>query len=232
VIADRIPRARISWKQCFRAIPSAYPPISLFERIADPGELDDLLEVEALTDDRVRATVGRLDLVPVEYRITGPGAGWVMGAFTHIRSSRFNNETFGAYYTARERETAVQETRYHREQFLRATGEAPLEIGMRLLSATLEADLHDLRGHRSIWPDVYHQTDYSFSQMLAQLLRERNSWGIAYDSVRHAGGECAAVFRPKRSRIVGPPSTLFTHGTARASWISARPRVDSGCILK
>jgi hypothetical protein len=32
---------------------------------------------------------------------------------------------------------------------------------------------------------------------LARALRERGSWGIAYDSVRREGGQCAAVLRPR-----------------------------------
>ena len=34
-------------------------------------------------------------------------------------------------------------------------------------------------------------------QVLAQPLRKAGSNGIAYDSVRFEGGECAAVFRPR-----------------------------------
>jgi hypothetical protein len=224
VNADQIPHSRVCWAPCFRAIPSAYPPISLFERIADPGELDDLLAVEALTDDRVRATVGRLDLVPLQHRVTGPGAGWIMGAFTHVSPSRFNDDKFGAYYTAKERETAVRETVYHREVFLGATGEAPMEIGMRLLAATLDAELHDLRGLGSTWPDVYHQTDYNFSRLLAQILRDRDSSGIAYDSVRHPGGECAAVFRPHAISNCWPAEHLiYTWDGARIQDIREAP---------
>lgn len=41
---------------------------------------------------------------------------------------------------------------------------------------------------------------------LARALKAKNSYGIAYDSVRHAGGECVAVFRPPAlsNRIQGP----------------------------
>lgn len=207
--ANDIPLASVSWRPCFRAIPSAYPPISFFDRIADPGDLDALLEIEALTDDRVRMTVGRLDLVPMEYRVTGPGAGWIMGALTHPSPSRFNDDSFGAYYTARERETAIRETVYHRERFLAATGQPAMEIGMRMLHANLDAMLHDIRGRLATLPEVYHDTSYSASQGLAQLLRGRHSWGITYDSVRHRGGECAAVFRPRAVTDCWPAELLI-----------------------
>ena len=71
-----------------------------------------------------------------------------------------------------------------------------MELDMRVLRADLEADLHDVRGMRPELEAVYDESDYTASQALARTLRARRSWGIAYDSVRHAGGECAAVFRP------------------------------------
>ena len=37
---------------------------------------------------------------------------------------------------------------------------------------------------------------YTASQHLGRTLRESESNGVAYDSVRRIGGECAAVFRP------------------------------------
>jgi RES domain-containing protein len=185
------------------------PPITFFDRVAPPEDLEDLLEVEALTDDRVRASVGRLDLVPTHYRVTGPGAGWIMGAFTHISPSRFNDETFGAYYTGLERETAIRETVHHRQIFLAATAEAPMEIGMRMLTATLDAQLHDVRGGGAAWPGIYHPSDYSSSRLLAQTLRRRDSWGITYDSVRHPGGQCAAVFRPHALTNCWPAEQLI-----------------------
>jgi hypothetical protein len=39
--------------------------------------------------------------------------------------------------------------------------------------------------------------DYSASQALGRALRAERAWGIAYESVRREGGECAAVFRPR-----------------------------------
>ncbi|MCB5945900.1 RES family NAD+ phosphorylase [Acidocella sp. KAb 2-4] len=61
----------------------------------------------------------------------------------------------------------------------------------------LDAELHDIRGKRDTQASVYHTTNYAAGQVLAYHLREAGSYGIAYNSVRHAGGECVAVFRPK-----------------------------------
>jgi len=45
-------------------------------------------------------------------------------------------------------------------------------------------------------PTLYQRSNYSSSQALARDLFKEGSSGIAYDSVRHKGGQCAAVFRP------------------------------------
>ena len=49
-------------------------------------------------------------------------------------------------------------------------------------------------------PAIYAADDYSASQALGRRLRDQNSWGIAYDSVRYGGGECVGVFRPPALR--------------------------------
>ena len=67
---------------------------------------------------------------------------------------------------------------------------------MRVLSVTVRAPLHDLRGLRAILPDVYRPDDYTAAQLLGGALRAGGSNGIVYESVRHDGGKCVAVFRP------------------------------------
>lgn len=195
---DAVPVSRVRWPFCYRIIPSRFPPIQLFERVADPADLDAVFAIEALTNDRIRDEAGILSLVAPEDRVTGAGASYIMAAFTHVSpiGGRFTDGNFGAYYAAKDLQTAIDETVYHRERFLRATSEGPIELDMRVLRAKLAADLHDLRGRQADRPDIYDPDDYSASRLLARRLRERGSWGIAYDSVRRAGGECAAVLRP------------------------------------
>jgi hypothetical protein len=199
VTPEDVPLSHVHWPSCFRIIPSRFPPVQLFERVAAPEDLDAVFAIEALTNERIRDEVGALHLVPPQDRVTGAGAGYLMAAFTHISplGGRFTDGTYGAYYAARELATAVDETVYHRERFLRATGEDPIEVDMRVLRARLEAELHDLRGLTGAAPEIYRPDDYSASQALGRRLRAMSSWGVAYDSVRRQGGECAAVFRPR-----------------------------------
>jgi hypothetical protein len=196
--AADVPVRAVRWAPCFRIIPSRFPPVQLFERVADPADLEAVFAIEALTNDRLREEAGELRLVPPEDRIAGAGSSFIMASFTHLppAGGRFTDGTFGAYYAARERETAISETVYHRERFMRATGEPPMELDVRVLRATLRADLHDLCGAQVRWPGVYDPHDYAAGQALGRKLRLWRSHGIVYDSVRHAGGTCAAVFRP------------------------------------
>ncbi len=193
-----IPVNLVTWLPCWRIIPSRFPPIDLFERVADPADLEAIYELESLTNDRVREEVGELQLVPSQDRISGRGTSYIMAAFTHLNpaGSRFSDGTYGVFYTAYTLDAAIAETRYHREQFLRATSEPPMELDMRVLLADLHQQLHDLRGRQQALPDVYALDDYSAAQALGKRLRPQNSWGIAYDSVRHPSGECTAVVRP------------------------------------
>jgi hypothetical protein len=197
--AAEIPVTALRWSPAFRIIPSRFPPIQLFEDVADPADLEAVFLVESLTNDRLRDQVGELALVRPADRVSGPGSSFVMGAFTHISpvGGRFTDGSFGAFYAARERETAIAETVYHRERFLREMGAPPTQLDMRVLRCTVRAEMHDLRGLRSRLPDVYAPEDYAASQALARELRGAGSWGVVFESVRHEGGECCAAFRPR-----------------------------------
>jgi hypothetical protein len=194
-----VPVTRVEWKPSWRIIPSRFPPVDLFERVADPTDLDAIFKIEALTNDRLREQVGTIELVPAEDRVSGPGTSIIMAAFTHLNpeGSRFSDGTFGVFYAAKNLETAIAETKYHRERFMRATNEARLDLDMRVYLVDLEANLHDLRGLSAQYPLVYHAEDYGGGQHLARSLRKTGSNGIAYDSVRWSTGECVAVFRPR-----------------------------------
>ena len=189
--------SRVRWAPSYRIVPSRYPTVDLFERIADPADWDALFAVESLTNSRLRQEAGDISLVPPAHRVSGPGATFIMAPFTHLgEGGRFSTRQFGAYYAARSLETALRETIHHRERFLRATNEGPIELDMRELQATVSAALHDLRGERRSRAAVYDPDSYEASQRLATGLREAGSKGVVYDSVRHEEGECVAVFVP------------------------------------
>lgn len=189
----------VAWKPCWRIIPSRFPPIALFERVTEPNDLEAIFELESLTNPRLRDEVGEISLVPPEERISGPGTSIIMAAFTHLNpeGSRFSDGTYGVFYAANDLETAIAETRHHRERFMRATKQEHMELDMRVYVTDLDGELHDLRGQKATQPLVYHNDNYAAGQHLAKTLRKEGSNGIAYDSVRREGGECVAVLRPR-----------------------------------
>lgn len=201
-LVEQIPVRRVRWRACYRSVPSRFPPIDLFERVADPEDLDAVIALESMTNDRLRDEIGEIRIVPAEQRVTGPGAGYVMAAFTHTPpgGGRFSDERHGAYYAAQALATSIAETSYHRARFMAATKQAPMHLDMRVLAAELDARLHDLRGMRAQLPAIHDPDDYGASQAFAREARRAGSDGIAYDSVRHEGGRCVAVFSPRRIR--------------------------------
>ena len=189
----------VRWQPCYRVISSRFPPIALFERVAHAEDWDALYWLESLTNPRLRDEVGEIELVPAEDRVFGPGATVIMAAFTHLNpeGSRFADSTFGAFYAAASLETSIAETRFHREAFLRATHESPMELDMRTYLCDVSSSFHDIRGKREEMADLYDPDSYVASQKFARTLKLAGSNGIAYESVRHAGGECLAVYRPR-----------------------------------
>ncbi|PKP96711.1 MAG: hypothetical protein CVT74_16235 [Alphaproteobacteria bacterium HGW-Alphaproteobacteria-13] len=194
-----IPVTLVAWKPCYRIIPSRFPPISLFEDVADPADLEAVYLIEALTNDRLREEAGELSLVPPEDRVSGPGSSPIMAAFTHLnpRGDRFTDGSYGVFYAGLTLETAIAETRYHRTRFLQATDEPAQELDMRVYAVDLDGSLHDVRALRDSHPALYHPDSYAMSQAFARDLRADGSEGIVYQSVRDDGGECAAVFKPR-----------------------------------
>jgi RES domain len=182
------------WTPCHRLVPSRFPPVGLFDRVAAPDDLQAVFDIEALTNDRLRDETGDLALVPAADRISGPGTTPIMAAFTHLNpeGSRFSRGTFGVYYCAQTLPTALAEVRYHQERFLLRTREGAMRLQLRLYLADLDARLLDVRKVVACrLPD-----DYAPSQMIGEQAHAERKDGILYRSVRHATGVCAAVFRP------------------------------------
>jgi len=189
-------------------VATIFPPIDLFEEVADAGDLDALMALRARTDplsERIQPALA----IPPRDRVYGPGAGYVMAPFvypspdgTRFGPPALTAESFGVYYAARDEATAIAEVKHHRVAFLEAMRAPAQDLDFEVLRAPVKgAHFYDLRGRQREFPGVYSLTDYSVSQKLGAEIRRKDADGIAYDSVRREGGECVAVFRP---RCVGP----------------------------
>lgn len=191
------PLRRVRWQAACRIVPTRYPAVNLYDRVADAEDFDALIALEALSNERLRDEIGEIERVPAADRVFGPGSGPIMAAFTHVNSegSRFSDGRFGMFYAARDRATAVAETRHHHARFLAATRQGPMHLPMRLLHVTVDARLHDLRGAE--FAAVHDPSDYSPSRTLGHHLQAQGSAGVVYRSVRHAKGQCVGLFKPR-----------------------------------
>ncbi|MBA4766478.1 MAG: RES family NAD+ phosphorylase [Porphyrobacter sp.] len=198
--AADIPVSRIEWKGAVRIIRSAFPPIDLFEDIADPADWPLLISAEQKTNPRIMTTIGNLDLVPINRRVGGNGASYLMAPFTHVstdRPSRFTDGSYGVLYVGDRFETALFETIHHHARFTARTREAPGWASQsREIVMSVAADLHDLRALTGEPAPAIDPDNCAASQALARHLMGAGADGIAYPSVRHPSGECVALFYP------------------------------------
>jgi hypothetical protein len=196
VVSDTPALTRVTWPKAYRLIRSIHPPIDLFEDIADPRDWEALASAESKTNPRLWDHLGRLDLVPPERRVSGPGASYLMAPFVHVshdRPGRFTDGSYGIYSAGNAEEVAIREVAHHHGRAMAASAEAPgWTSQFRMLVNRLDLDLHDARPF-----DRFHDPDdYQAPQALGRQLRRAGSNGIVYRSVRHADGECAAIFWP------------------------------------
>ena len=190
---------RIAWRPAYRLIDSRFPFVGIFDRIAAADDLEALIAIESLTNERILDEAGILALVRPEDRVSGPGTTPVMAAFTHTRASRFSDGTFGVFYASRRRETAIAEVRHHKARFLAATHEPSIDLDMRLYAADVSGRFEDARD-LAVDNPIYDREAYDVSQRFARKHYIANRVdGIVYRSVRDArpGGECIAAFRPR-----------------------------------
>ena len=190
---------RVRWAQACRIVPTRYPSVFLYDRVADADDFDALYALEAMSNERARDELGQIERVPRDQRLFGPGSGPIMAAFTHVNlaGSRFSAGAFGVFYAARDRATAMAETRYHHARFLAATAQAAMHLPMRLYHVTVDARLHDLRPAGAVPSAVYHPDDTTAGQALGAQLRALGSAGVAYRSVRQPKGQNVGLFTPR-----------------------------------
>jgi hypothetical protein len=191
------PRIALSWVPAYRVISTRFPSVNVFDRVASPEAFEALYALEAMTNDRFRNEAGEISLVPQAERLYGNGSGPIMAAFTHLnpQGSRFSDGSYGVFYCARKKETAIAETRYHQTAFMAATRERPMRLQMRLYTVEAKGEALDLRKACAADPRIVDPDHYEVAQVIGRELRNGGTQGVIYPSVRHAGGLCLAAFR-------------------------------------
>lgn len=197
--------SHVRWERAFRVIPSKFPPIDLFEDLTnDPAEWELLAQIETAVNPAYRDAIGEVSFVPVDHRVSGPDATWVMAPFCHLNplGSRFSDGTYGVYYAGNRMETAIYETIYHLEIRLRAGQAASDDLDQRVLVGVIEGDFVDLNSDANAAAPFLDPNSNTASQAVGATARRAGEDGILYESVRDPGHLALAVFIPPR---VSPP---------------------------
>jgi len=175
-------------------------------RIISPPQNRILLGIVGEERRAVEATLARFspyahlveNLGPsVKAMIATPGIDVLLAPFAFPGPSRFSRGDFGVYYASADLKTAIAETRYHRALALAESHSPDARLPVTAFTAVIDAMLEDIRGMQTTLPGCYHPTDYRESQAYGALVKRRASPGIAYDSVRRAGGQCFGIFDPR-----------------------------------
>ncbi|TCD14126.1 RES family NAD+ phosphorylase [Oricola cellulosilytica] len=198
---SEIPLAAFDEKNTHRLIAQAYADEPAVAPLADDAaEIAILTALEARTSGRLMAERGELDEVTPGELLTpdfGYGHSFVNAALVYTRAggNRFNGEGRGAWYAGLEIETSLAEIAFHLDREIRNAGGTDNRSRYVQLIAHVEgwmADLHREPGHPCLDPDP--AKGYPEGQKVAREVRARGGHGIAYPSVRRAGGNCVAVF--------------------------------------
>lgn len=182
-----------------RLILSRYPTVGVFDDIAaSEADLRAAFELESLTSGRL-TEAARLARLPGGALLTGPGATLVMAAFLYAdpAGGRFTDHRLGAWYAAREIETAIEETVFHNDRRLRASaGGFPARLQLRDLITDVDFAALDLRGREDLHDPATHAPSQAFAAGRRWPFAEPPHDAFVYDSVRRKGGTNLVIFRP------------------------------------
>lgn len=199
-LAQRLPLRAAGSTKAYRLVNSKYPPIDLFDDVANSAEFDALYEIQALTNPRLLTLAGDLNLVPREEIPFGiDGCSYAIAPFTHVNpaGSRFSDGSFGVLYVADKLPTALAEVRYHQERFWRGvTGLQYERFVFRGLCCTFDCEVRDATVLDSTDP-IYDPDDYGPARTLGRALRREKASGIRFLSVRNPGAVCWGLFSPR-----------------------------------
>ena len=187
--------------QAYRLGNSKFPPIALFDDVADAEDFEALYQIQALSNPRLQNEIGRLELIPRDQIPFGiPGCSYATAPFTHVNpaGSRFSNGTFGVLYLADRMDTAIAEVRHHQERYWSNVPELNYE---RFVFRGLTASFND-SGMRDatalpLSDAIYTPDDYAHSNQLGSELKREGCMGLRYHSVRSTGNICWALMTPR-----------------------------------
>ncbi|NYT60980.1 RES family NAD+ phosphorylase [Alcaligenaceae bacterium] len=196
-----------------------------------PAHLQDLFDLDNATNQRLAAERGAMAGIGIDELVFGvPNFRMINAAYTYPRpeGSRFNSGQRGAWYCAFDTATALAEITFHKIVEYTEINYFYDTVSYQALLADFSAQFHDLR-HVAGFKACLDPSSYVASQQLAQQLLEQGSLGIVYPSVRHAGGNNLACFRPALVGNVrrGPAYTLSWAGAPEPVSVLLQPQAKN-----
>jgi hypothetical protein len=187
--------------QAYRLINSKFPPINLFDDVADAAEFEVLYQIQSLTNPRLQNETGRIELIPLSEIPFGiAGCSYAAAPFTHVNpgGSRFSQGNFGVLYLADTLDTAIAEVRHHQNHYWSNVDGLRYErFVFRGLSCNFtEAGIRDAAALPLSDP-IYAPDDYTHSHLLGAKAKHAGCPGLRYHSVRAPGRLCWALMTPK-----------------------------------
>lgn len=187
--------------QAHRLVNSKFPPIALFDDVADAVDFDALYQLQALTNPRLLNEIGRLELIAREEIPFGiPGCSYATAPFTHVNAdgSRFSDGSFGVLYLADGMDTAIAEVRYHQERYWSNVPDLNYErfVFRGLTCRFSDGGMRDATALPLSDP-IYAPDDYAAAQRLGRELKRAACPGLRYNSVRSPGNQCWALMTPR-----------------------------------
>ncbi|MFL1525058.1 RES family NAD+ phosphorylase [Pseudomonas sp. O230] len=187
--------------QAYRLVNSKFPPVALFDDVADADEFEALYQIQELTNPRLKNEVGRLELIRrSEIPFGIPGCSYATAPFTHVNpaGSRFSDGRFGVLYLADTLETALAEVKHHQSLYWSNVPSLNYErfVFRGLSCSFVDAGMKDATSI-AITDPVYDPVDYTDSRRLGTRVKEAGCPGLRYHSVRMHGSHCWALMTPK-----------------------------------
>lgn len=172
----------------FRLIPSRFPPVSIYERVAPEANWAMLHEVETLTNPRVRERrmlTGTSRVDDASPRLQN----WNHAPFAYLNpeGTWLLDPSIGALELSDSLQTALAASLRRRELFLGRTSEPPMDLDMRVLCTRVSGRFADLTG---LDPSLNQAARWRLGEEILQSDVD----GALFSSPYRAAGRGLAVF--------------------------------------
>ena len=186
----------------YRLVNSKFPPIYLFDDVANQEEFEALYALQERTNPRIQNEVGNLNLINLdEIPFNIEGCSYAAAPFTHVNpeGSRFSDGMFGILYIADTPTTALKEVKYHQKKYWGNVPELKFErIVFRGLACTFDEHSTLDALECPINDPIYSKESYSESRVLGIEMIKNGHKGIRYHSVRNKDAVCWGLTTPRK----------------------------------